>query len=212
MSKGWHGRASSPAFIRQSWSNVSIPFRNFFLLPDFETCEELYYPDIPFLWQEQQEEAQANNDDGDDSDTIEDNFTGVVINNCVGHWTGVITWEKALGQHSLPSPSPPPLWGLAVAGEHGHGGSDGKGTLSCWFSTQQGMPTGIAGTPAEVQGHRERGISLPCTAAPGCKFFSSPWVPCEVRYIAQAEPSTCSGGIKPLGSKSARAVPSSVCT
>lgn len=203
MSKGWHGRASSPAFIRQSWSNVSIPFRNFFLLPDFETCEELYYPDVPFLWQEQQEEAQANNDDGNYSDTVEDNFTRVVINNCVGHWTGVITWERALGQYPLPSPSPPQLWGLAVPGEHDHGDNDGKGTISCWLSTQQGMLTNSRGTPAEVQGLGERGISisLPCTAPPDCKFFLSPWVPCEVRNPSQAEPSMHSGGIEPFGSQ-----------
>lgn len=212
MSKGRHGRASSPTFIRQSWSNVSIPLGNFFLLPDFETCEELYYPDIPFLWQEQQEEAQANNDDGDYSDTIEDDFTCVVINNCVGHWMGVIPWEKALGQHPLPSPSPPQLWGLAVAGEHGHGGNDGRGTISCWLSTQQGMTTNSTGTPAGVQGHRERGISLPCTAAPDCKFFLSSWVPCEVRNPAWVEPSTHSGGITPFGSQICQSRAQLVCT
>lgn len=83
MSKGWHGGASSPAFVGQSWSDVSVPFGELFLLSDFETREELYYPDVPLLWQEQQEEAQADNDDGDDSDTVEDNFTRVVINNRV---------------------------------------------------------------------------------------------------------------------------------
>lgn len=163
MSKGWHGGASSPAFVRQSWSDVSIPFGDFFLLPDFETREELYYPDVPFLWQEQQEEAQANNDDGDYSDTVEDNFTRVVINNCVGHWTGVITWDKALGQYPPPSPLPPRLWRLAVPGEHGHGGDGGGETtlpaglarsrvrppseqaeLACGLRTQQGTMPGAA--------------------------------------------------------------------
>lgn len=132
MSKGWHGGASSPAFVGQSWSDVSVPFGELFLLSDFETREELYYPDVPLLWQEQQEEAQADNDDGDDSDTVEDNFTRVVINNCVGHWTGVITRDKALGQYPLPSPVPGSEGWAGWAGEcsawlvqHGAGHSAG---------------------------------------------------------------------------------------
>lgn len=125
---------------------------------------------------------------------------------------GVIPWEKALGQHPLPSPSPPQLWGLAVAGEHGHGSNDGRGTISCWLSTQQGMTTNSTGTPAGVQGHRERGISLPCTAAPDCKFFLSSLVPCEVRNPAWVEPSTHSGGITPFGSQICQSRAQLVCT
>lgn len=138
MSKGWHGGASSPAFVRQSWSDVSIPFGDFFLLPDLETREQLYHPDVPFLWQEQQEETQANNDDGDYSDTVEDNFTRVVINHCVGHWTGVITWDKARGQYPLPSPQLP---GSGLHRRTWPWGDGGKETF-CWTSTQQGASPG----------------------------------------------------------------------
>lgn len=161
MSKGWHGGTSSSAFVRQSWSNVSIPFRDFFLLPDFETCEELYYPDVPLLWQEQQEKAQANNDNGDHPDTVEDNFTRVVINNCVGHWTAVITWDKALGQYPYPSPLPPQLWRLASAGEHGHGGNCGRDTtLAADLAHNRVWP------PSE-QAELARGLSMQKALTPG---------------------------------------------
>lgn len=214
MSKGRHGRASSPTFIRQSWSNISIPFGNFFLLPDFETCEELYYPDIPFLWQEQQEKAQANNDDGDYSDTIEDNFTRVVINNCVGHWMGVITWEKALGQYPLPSPSPPRLWELAVTGEHGPGGNDGRGIICCWLSTQQGMS--LPPTAQELllkSRDTEKGtFPFPAKQLLIANFSCHHECPVKLETLSGLSHEHILGGSHLLVAKSARAVPSSVCT
>lgn len=159
MSKGWHGGASSPALVRQSRSNVSIPLGDFFLLPDFETREELYYPDVPFLWQEQQEETQANNDDGNYSDTVEHNFTCVVVNNCVRHWTGVITWDKALGQYPFPPRHLPSSEGwLGGAGEHDHGGDGGRETA---------LPAGLAHSRVRPQSELSCGLRLQTGVMPG---------------------------------------------
>lgn len=91
-------RAGSSVLALRSRAQVRSALRRLLLLPHFEAGEQLDQPDIPLLRQEQEEEAQADDDNGDDPNPVEDYLTGVVINHCTGgRKAGLLGGEPGAG-------------------------------------------------------------------------------------------------------------------
>lgn len=100
------GRAGSPAPVLGSWAQVCTTLCCLLLLPHFESGEQLDQPDVPLLWQEQEKEAQANDDDGDDPNPVEDYLAGVVIHHCGRQSFGYLAARmKAQDQEMLEHPT-----------------------------------------------------------------------------------------------------------
>lgn len=93
------GGPGPSALVLRSRAQVRAALRRLLLFPHFQAGEQLHQPDVPLLGQKQEEEAQADDDHGDDPDPVEDDLTGVAINNCRG-WRA---WVTAGGDLARPS-------------------------------------------------------------------------------------------------------------